>query len=146
MNKALLLLKEKRIRPTLARLQILTLLCEAEDERVSVETIYRKMLEDDTSTSLSTVYRVLNKMALDGLLERVWGGDANDSRLFYRICSDDLSASEHEVLCSHCQRHLRVTLPGLREELNRLCAEKGLQPQSRPVIINVVCEACTRPD
>lgn len=142
MKNALLLLREKKIRPTLARLQILSVLEAADDGRQPVEDIYRALLESGDATSLPTVYRILNKMATAGLLERVWGRDGSESRLYYRLARHDLSPLEHEVVCGKCQRHMMVQLPGLRDDLTRLCQGNDLQPAAAAILIQITCASC----
>ncbi len=63
-------LKKFGLKVTLPRLKVLEVLESAEPHHVSAEDVYRRLIEQDESVGLATVYRVLTQLEAAGIVER----------------------------------------------------------------------------
>lgn len=63
-------LKKAGLKVTLPRLKVLEVLGGAEPHHVSAENVYRRLIEQDESVGLATVYRVLTQFEAAGIVER----------------------------------------------------------------------------
>ncbi|MFC3121573.1 ferric iron uptake transcriptional regulator [Agaribacter flavus] len=63
-------LKKAGLKVTLPRLKILEILQEPENQHISAEEVYKKLIDMDEEIGLATVYRVLNQFDDVGILNR----------------------------------------------------------------------------
>lgn len=142
MNKALTLLKSKGLRPTVARLQLLSVLVDKKRERMTAENIFMSVAHEGGSLSLATVYRSLKELSTHGLVERGWYKNGDEIRLHFSIGRFGGDQDTPEVACVMCNRSMDISLPNLRTELNELTEKMNLQPGARRILIQVTCPTC----
>ncbi len=63
-------LKKAGLKVTLPRLKILEILQEPENQHISAEDVYKKLIDMNEDIGLATVYRVLNQFDDAGILNR----------------------------------------------------------------------------
>ncbi|WP_158969004.1 ferric iron uptake transcriptional regulator [Paraglaciecola sp. L3A3] len=63
-------LKKAGLKVTLPRLKILEILQLPENQHISAEDVYKRLIEQDEDIGLATVYRVLNQFDDAGILNR----------------------------------------------------------------------------
>ncbi|GLR69858.1 ferric iron uptake transcriptional regulator [Agaribacter marinus] len=63
-------LKKAGLKVTLPRLKILEILQEPENQHISAEDVYKKLIDMEEEIGLATVYRVLNQFDDAGILNR----------------------------------------------------------------------------
>lgn len=63
-------LKKAGLKVTLPRLKILEILQEPENQHISAEEVYKKLIDMNEDIGLATVYRVLNQFDDAGILNR----------------------------------------------------------------------------
>ena len=63
-------LKKAGLKVTLPRIKILEILQEPENQHISAEDVYKKLIEQGEDIGLATVYRVLNQFDDAGILSR----------------------------------------------------------------------------
>ena len=80
-------LKKFGLKVTLPRLKVLEVLESAEPHHVSAEDVYRRLIEQDESVGLATVYRVLTQLEAAGIVER---HNFDDGHAIY-----ELATAEH---------------------------------------------------
>ncbi|OWY27617.1 hypothetical protein CEJ42_18840 [Herbaspirillum robiniae] len=144
MNTVLSLLNQRGLRPTVARMQLLSALEGGGHERMTAEQIYMRIANDGASVSLATVYRVLKELSRYGLVERGWCQDGQEVRLLFSKRRAEMRDPEPEMFCVSCRRSMTVGMPALRAELNRLAVKHKLQPQDRAIVIHITCPACAK--
>ncbi|WDZ95805.1 transcriptional repressor [Herbaspirillum sp. WKF16] len=142
MNKALTLLKSKGLRATVARLQLLSILEETGRARMTAENIFMRVSSEGGSLSLASVYRVLKELSISGLVDRGWYKEGQEIRLLFSLGRVGSERARPEIVCVMCNRSMDIQLPDLRPELNRLAEEMSLQPDDRPIVIQVTCPNC----
>ena len=117
MNKENLALKEAGLKVTSPRLKILSLLQLPENQHLSAEDLYKKLLEQGDEVGVATVYRVLNQFDDAGIVTRhhFEGGKS----VF------ELTHQEHHdhLVCLKCGEVIEFNDP-LIEEQQKLISEK----------------------
>ena len=79
-------LKKAGLKVTLPRLKVLEVLEGVEPHHVSAEDVYRRLIEQDESVGLATVYRVLTQFEAAGIVER---HNFDDGHAVYELAVED---------------------------------------------------------
>lgn len=79
-------LKKAGLKVTLPRLKVLEVLERTEPHHVSAEDVYRRLIEQDESVGLATVYRVLTQFEAAGIVER---HNFDDGHAVYELAADE---------------------------------------------------------
>ncbi len=79
-------LKKAGLKVTLPRLKVLEVLGNAEPHHMSAEDVYKRLLEQDESVGLATVYRVLTQFQAAGIVER---HNFDDGHSVYELAAGD---------------------------------------------------------
>lgn len=129
-------LSKEGIKNTKHRAAILNIL-ETSDAPLTVEDIFLKMKETNSSISLSTVYRTMETLALKKLILKTTILDDNRSR--YAINRMDHT---HNIICMGCSK--MVTIDGCPfEELEQsLKSKTGFEVKGHKFEIYGYCENC----
>lgn len=146
------MLRERGLRATVARLQLLSMLEQTGDARMTAEQIFMKVAANGDAVSkgkgkgaglsMASVYRVLKELANCGLVERGWCHDGQEVRLLFSRGRTDGVLAQPRLLCVSCHRSMVLEMPQLREELNRMTQPLRLQPQERSIVVHVTCPDC----
>ena len=78
-------LKRVGLKVTLPRLKVLDVLKRADPHHLSAEDVYRELLQEDESVSITTIYRVLTQFESAGMVER---HNFDDGHAVYELASD----------------------------------------------------------
>jgi Fur family ferric uptake transcriptional regulator len=79
-------LKRAGLKVTLPRLKVLEVLENAEPHHLSAEDVYKRLIEQDESVGLATVYRVLTQFVAAGMVER---HNFDDGHSVYELAAGD---------------------------------------------------------
>lgn len=79
-------LKKAGLKVTLPRLKVLEVLERTEPHHVSAEDVYKRLIEQDESVGLATVYRVLTQFEAAGIVER---HNFDDGHAVYELAADE---------------------------------------------------------
>ena len=79
-------IKKAGLKVTLPRLKVLEVLEGAEPRHMSAESVYRRLIEQDESVGLATVYRVLTQFEAAGIVER---HNFDDGHAVYELAADE---------------------------------------------------------
>ncbi|ARP80544.1 ferric uptake regulator family protein [Bordetella genomosp. 8] len=129
-----------KVRPTIARLSVLSTLEKAMPSCLDARQTYRILSTQFDSLTPGAIYRALNDLWIAGLLVRT---EAARGRALYAIKPDALNA-RYDTLRCHCGGRL-VFLDdlALRKHLQTLAREKGFALEAEPVFtISTTCEKC----
>ena len=78
-------LRRASLKVTLPRLKVLEVLEAADPHHLSAEDVYRKLLDEDDSVGITTIYRVLTQFEGAGIVER---HNFNEGHAVYELKSD----------------------------------------------------------
>ncbi|MDE0062335.1 MAG: ferric iron uptake transcriptional regulator [Gammaproteobacteria bacterium] len=79
-------LKRAGLKVTLPRLKVLEVLSSAEPHHMSAEDVYKRLIEQEESVGLATVYRVLTQFESAGIVER---HNFDDGHSVYELSAGD---------------------------------------------------------
>jgi len=121
MNNENLALKEAGLKVTSPRLKILSLLQLPQNQHLSAEDLYKKLLEQGDEVGVATVYRVLNQFDDAGIVTRhhFEGGKS----VF------ELTHKEHHdhLVCLKCGEVIEFNDPLIEEQQKLIAAKYGIK-------------------
>ena len=121
MSNENLALKEAGLKVTSPRLKILSLLQLPENQHLSAEDLYKKLLEQGDEVGVATVYRVLNQFDDAGIVTRhhFEGGKS----VF------ELTHQEHHdhLVCLKCGEVIEFNDSLIEEQQNLIAAKYGIK-------------------
>lgn len=102
----------------------------------TVKDIY---LEVKDTTSITTIYRLVDKLTKDGLLNKMIGKDNNTYYQYIERCS----CNHHFYLkCNNCGILTHVECDFIDKLTDHIINHHKFIPNSRHIIINGICEKC----
>jgi len=128
------LLRESRLRPTLARIAILELF--QGPRSYTPDQIYRALVNQAEDISLATMYRALAQLLEAGILSRQQL-DHGPGRYFLARGH----ASQH-MLCTVCGTLVSVPGPELTSALKHVAAKQGYLLGEYTLAMQGICNAC----
>jgi Fur family ferric uptake transcriptional regulator len=119
-----------------ARAQVLNALRETGAFR-SAQSLHQELRAAGHPTGLATVYRNLQVLAEDGLVDqvRVEGAEA-----LYRVCDQD--GHHHHVICRSCGESAAVTGPDFEVWADQVAAAAGFADIRHSLEISGICATC----
>ncbi|MFZ1363107.1 MAG: transcriptional repressor [Candidatus Nanopelagicales bacterium] len=127
---------EPRRRVTKQRVAITEVL-EGLDAFRSVQEIHDLMLHRGDDVSLTTVYRTLQAMHNDGVVDTVPG---DDGEALYRACSDD---HHHHLVCRECGLTIEISANQVETWTQNIATEHGFTQPEHMIEISGLCKNCS---
>lgn len=106
------------------------------DEFTSAQTVHARLREAGESVGLATVYRTLQTMVEDGVVDVL---RTDDGEAVYRICS---THHHHHLVCRDCGRTVEVEGPAVERWTDRVAAEHGFTDVTHTLEIFGMCRTC----
>ena len=121
MSNENLALKEAGLKVTSPRLKILSLLQLPENQHLSAEDLYKKLLEQGDEVGVATVYRVLNQFDDAGI---VTGHHFEGGKSVF-----ELTNQEHHdhLVCLKCGEVIEFNDPLIEEQQKLIAAKYGIK-------------------
>jgi Fe2+ or Zn2+ uptake regulation protein len=124
----------------LSRSAVLEVLAAQPRQYLDADAVFQKLLHQGRSLSLGTVYRVLKKLAEDGVILGEWAPTlAGSGKRMYRLKPPDYEERGTRLVCRQCRRSVLLADEGLREYLIRVADRHGLRVTDQPMTVQVVC-------
>jgi Fur family transcriptional regulator, ferric uptake regulator len=124
-------------RVTKQRVAVATAL-ESHDDFVSAQELHRLLQERGDKVSLATVYRLLQSLADDGVVDVLRN---TEGEAVYRRC--EAEHHHHHLVCRNCGRAVEVEAPAVEAWAARAAAEHGYTATSHTVEIYGLCPVCS---
>ncbi|MBH1940121.1 transcriptional repressor [Mobilitalea sibirica] len=123
-------------RNTKQRQLILSILMEA-DRPISINEIYNKVIEKLPSIAKSTIYRNIDILLKQDLIDKY---HFHDNEIFYRIKADQ-NEHKHYVMCDQCNK--MFDLPSCPiHDIETAMEEEGFIIQKHQIQISGICKNC----
>lgn len=122
-------------RPTRQR-RAITAALGASDEFRSAQDIHELLRREGETIGLATVYRALQLMADNGLVDVV---KTDSGEAVYRQCS---ASHHHHLVCRACGRTIEIQGPAVERWANAMAAEHGYVEVSHTIELFGTCPTC----
>jgi Fur family ferric uptake transcriptional regulator len=106
----------------------------------SAQDIHAELRAGGTAVGLTTVYRHLQLLADEGLIDSLQTGDG---QMVYRDCHS--RTHHHHIVCRRCGTSVEVDEPAVERWAARAAAGAGFTDVTHTVEIFGVCPACNTP-
>jgi Fe2+ or Zn2+ uptake regulation protein len=128
------ILKNNRMKSTLARITILDLLL-GKNKCFSAEELYNECIKYNININLSTIYRTLEVFQEKDLIDKLNLGDGKHSYSFKN------NSHKHKLECSLCHKEIEVDCP--MKQIEELLKNKtGFTMTEHQLYIKGVCDDC----
>ena len=105
-----------------------------------IKDLYEEVKED---TSLTTVYRLVDQLVEEGILNKCIGSDQNTYYQYMKKCDCE---SHFYLKCDQCGSFTHVECDHISELLEHIQVEHQFHPDEKQIIIHGVCKKCYKGD
>ena len=123
-------------RQTRQRVAVASILEDLDDFR-SAQEIHESLRATGESVGLTTVYRSLQALADEGLVDVIV---RTDGEAVYRRCS---THHHHHLVCRSCRTAIEVDAPSVESWASRIAEENGFTEVSHTVEVFGLCPRCS---
>jgi Fur family transcriptional regulator, ferric uptake regulator len=131
-----LLLRDKGLRPTRQRLELLTELADEPNDVTAQELWSRVRRRPSSRVGLATVYRTLALLRDNGVVDSF---AHHGTELCYRFCSN---THHHHLVCRNCHRVVELDECVLDDWIDRLAAQNGFTALDHSLEVEGLCAEC----
>ncbi|AKI97002.1 hypothetical protein IX53_03265 [Kosmotoga pacifica] len=133
-------LRRRKQRMTAQRELILKIFMDSEDEHMSAEEVYRKVLDRRLRISKATVYRTVDLLSDVGLLRRIV---FRDGVIRYELVNKD-EHHHHHIICTECGRVEEFPFD-LLDDLEKLIEQStGYKITDHQLKLYGLCSECAK--
>ncbi len=136
------LLKEKGLKVTMQRIEILEALEDRPDEHLTAEEIYEFVKEKDPDIGLATVYRTIQLLAELNLIDKLNLGDGFVRYEIGRQSDDGRIHHHHHLVCLNCGNVLTFQGDLLEALEHRIEETMGFEVVDHEVKLLGLCRDC----
>ncbi len=123
------------------RKRILEYLQSHADQTVSVQDIYGALQKEQVEINVSTIYRYLNKLSEDGMVNK-YVAKKGEMALF-QLVSQNRDCQHHlHLQCSKCGRVIHLECGFMAQISNHILEHHGFQLQCQNSILFGLCQEC----
>lgn len=135
-NKYEEILSKEGFKKTKHRTDILEVL-DSSDKPLSAEEIYLFLKQNDSSISLSTIYRTMDRLIKSKLV--IKNTFFNDNKARYEI---NKSSHNHYIICLKCNKIIEIDICPFKQIENNIKSKTGFEIENHEFIIYGYCENC----
>jgi Fur family ferric uptake transcriptional regulator len=106
---------------------------------LSAQALHQRLLEAGSTVSVATVYRVLSRMADDGLADVHIDPDGQQ---LFRACGDE--PHHHHLICRRCGAAVEIVAPPVERWAAGVAREHGYTEATHVIDVIGLCPRCTR--
>lgn len=127
-------LRASGLTPTSARIGVLQVMAAQDPQRLNSEEIFREMRRRGMRTSLSTVYRIAQKLYAVGMLLR----EMDDTgKVHYRLHKADAATQGVRLICRRSGQSVMLEDAQLHAGLIAAAAREGLNVSGQTLVLEV---------
>lgn len=130
-------LRQLRFKVTPQRLEVMQCLGD-EQSYLSADEVWNRIKPRLGSISLPTVYRILDELAENGVITRIF---RSDRKQYYFLCSNQ--GHHHHFVCDSCRRVEDINLCCLEGVAQEIARNSGGSVTSHILQINGLCGVCS---
>lgn len=139
-------LRDRRIRPTAARIGVMEVMREAEGGYRNAEQVYLSLHDSGLRFSMASIYRVLQELSQAGLLLRHWSKTDQAGRSSFVLAPEILPPQVYTAVCPVCARRMRIGDSTFADNLHRVAQGAGFDAGLHGLTLSVTCNACVTPE
>ena len=105
---------------------------------ISAQDLYAELKKSGKSIGLATVYRNLQALAGDDLLDCIQG----ETGTLYRLCHE--SEHHHHLMCDNCAETVELSEETLEKWIEKIERETGFTQISHTFELSGLCRTCSQ--
>lgn len=105
----------------------------------TINDIYNKT---NKSVGLTTIYRLIDKLILDGLVNKYIDGNYT----YYEYLGNCTNNNHFYLKCNKCKRLIHVDCDCISDLYNHIYKKHNFIMNKNKIIINGICDKCNRGD
>ena len=130
------ILKQLKLKVTPRRQEVMNCL-EGEGSYLSADEVWNRIKPRLGSIGLPTVYRILDELAVAGVITRIF---LPDRKQYYFLCPNQ--NHHHHFICESCRRVEDIELCGLDGVTRAIARNSGGRVTSHILQLNGMCGTC----
>ena len=131
-------LKSAGLKVTLPRLKILEVLENSPNHHLSVEDIYRQLIEHHEEVGIATIYRVLSQFEESGIVHKL---NFENNQAVYELCGVD----HHDYLvCVKCDTIIEFQDDVIEQHQLQIAKKHGFELTDHSLYLYGLCKDCQK--
>ena len=133
-------LKDRNFRITAQRELIMRIFAESPEDHLSVEEVYRKLLDKRSRISKATVYRTVELLSDLGLLRKI---EIDEGIVRFEL-ADSNKHGKHHLICTDCGETMTIPDELVEKIEERVIQETGFEPEDHNIKFYGKCASCIK--
>lgn len=129
-------LQQAGIKPTLPRLKILSILENSTTRHLTVEDVYRELMEQDAVVGMATIYRVLTQFVEAGLVIR---HNFEGEKSVFELNDGD---HHYHMICVRCGKVIEFHSQVIEQEQQQVAESHEFVIQDHSLTLYGTCRRC----
>lgn len=102
-------------------------------------TVQDILNDKDCTVGLTTIYRFINKMVLDGNISKSIG---NDNVMYYQLLDECNKENHFYLKCESCKEMIHIDCDCINVLKEHISKEHDFSLSSNHIVVNGVCSSC----
>ena len=107
-------------------------------QEFTINDIYNQVKD---KAGLTTIYRLVDKLVLDGRLSKYIGKDNTTYYQYLEECNED---NHFYLKCEHCGDMVHIDCDCIEDLSSHIFKKHKFKPNKEHIIINGICEKCIK--
>ena len=129
-------LKSAGLKVTLPRLKILEVLEKSFNHHLTVEDIYRVLIEQNKEINVATIYRVLSQFEESGIVHKL---NFENNQAVYELCGVD---HHDHLVCVKCNAIIEFQDEVIEQHQLQIAKKFGFQLTDHSLYLYGLCKTC----